>query len=395
MKNKLKLNLKSIINYPTPVNISFLWNYGSLMGVMLLTQIFSGLLLTMHYSPNTKIAFNSIIHIRQNVNYGWLIQYIHMNGASFYFICIFIHIYRNIYYNSFNLWKVWVTGVIILLMSMTTAFMGYVLPWGQMSFWGATVITNLISSIPYIGMNTTYWLWGGFSVSNPTLNRFYTFHFFLPMIIFLLVLFHLIFLHEKGSNNPLGSNNINNIPFHLYFTLKDSLTFMILMYMLIILSMLNPFLFSDPENFSIANSMNTPIHIQPEWYFLFAYSILRSIPNKLGGVLAMMLSILILLILPIYNLNKYQSSTFYPFNKLLFWMFLNLCILLTWMGMKPVEIPFIFLNKMFTLMYFFYFLINPLINKLYEILMNNKLYFMKSILNKIFTQKKNYVNIFS
>nr|UVN15310.1 cytochrome b [Nasonia longicornis] len=363
LKKYMLMNImyNSLINLPTPINISIWWNFGSLLGLCLIIQIISGFFLSMHYTPNIIMAFDSIIHIIQDVNYGWLFRLIHMNGASFFFICMFIHIGRGMYYNSFTMLMTWTMGVLIFLITMATAFMGYVLPWGQMSFWGATVITNLVSAIPYIGENIVLWLWGGFSVNNATLNRFYSLHFIMPFIILMMVIIHLVFLHETGSSNPMGLNsNMNKISFNPYFIIKDLMGFILLMLILLMVCLLNPYILSDPENFNPANSMITPIHIQPEWYFLFAYAILRSIPNKLGGVLALLLSILILLILPFNKIYKMKGFKFYYFNKIMFWMFLNLFILLTWIGARPVENPYILIGQMMSIIYFLYFFISPM-----------------------------------
>nr|YP_010180052.1 cytochrome b [Anisopteromalus calandrae]QUX32898.1 cytochrome b [Anisopteromalus calandrae] len=360
--NLLNIIYNSLINLPTPLNISIWWNFGSLLGLCLMIQIISGLFLSMHYAPNITLAFNSIIHIIQDVNYGWLIRLIHMNGASMFFICMFIHIGRGLYYNSFVLIMTWFMGVIIFLFTMGTAFMGYVLPWGQMSFWGATVITNLVSAIPYIGELVVQWLWGGFSVNNATLNRFYSFHYIFPFIILFLVILHLMFLHESGSSNPMGLNsNLFKIPFNPYYSIKDLLGFIMMIMLLMLICLMNPYILSDPENFSPANSMITPIHIQPEWYFLFAYAILRSIPNKLGGVIALIMSILILLILP-FNMNyKMKGFKFYFINQNLFWVFVSLFIILTWIGARPVENPYILIGQIASIFYFSYFFISPII----------------------------------
>nr|YP_010594872.1 cytochrome b [Anastatus dexingensis]WAJ57470.1 cytochrome b [Anastatus dexingensis] len=357
----LKIINMSLISLPTPTNISIWWNFGSLLGLMLMIQIISGLFLTMNYCPNIDKAFDSVIHIIQNVNYGWIIRLIHMNGASMFFICLFFHIGRNIYYNSFYMYKTWISGIIIFLSVMGTAFLGYVLPWGQMSFWGATVITNLVSAIPYLGNNLVNWLWGGFSINNATLNRFYSFHFLLPFIIMMMVLFHLIFLHETGSSNPLGINsNLNKIPFNPYFSMKDLIGFILLISILLILCLMNPYMFSDPENFNKANPLITPIHIQPEWYFLFAYAILRSIPNKLGGVIALLFSILILLILPFNSNYKMKSFQFYSIKQTIFWMFISTFIILTWIGARPVESPYILIGQISSIIYFSYFIFFPI-----------------------------------
>lgn len=339
------------------------WNRVSLLGICLIIQIFTGLFLSFHYCPNIDLAFSSIVHINHNINYGWLIHYLHINGASIFFFCLYFHVGRNIYYSTYFNKFTWIIGTSIILILIGTAFIGYVLPWGQISFWGATVITNLVSAIPYIGNIIVEWVWGGFSISNATLNRFYSFHFILPFIILFIVILHLTFLHEKGSSNPIGLNrNILKIPFHNFFTIKDFIGFNILLIILSILTLISPFLLRDPENFIIANPLITPVHIQPEWYFLFAYAILRSIPNKLGGVIALFLSIAILYIIPLYNINKIQSNKFYIINKNLFWVFVNIFILLTWIGIIPVESPFIQTGQLLTIFYFLYYIINPIIH---------------------------------
>nr|YP_010839112.1 cytochrome b [Raivuna sinica]WGG26909.1 cytochrome b [Raivuna sinica] len=356
-----------IIDLPTPSNISSWWNFGSLLGMCLMMQIITGLFLTMHYTPNISKAFESIIHITRNVNYGWMIRNMHANGASLFFILIYLHTGRGLYYGSYKLKKTWISGTMILLLLMATAFLGYVLPWGQMSFWGATVITNLISAIPYSGEMIVKWIWGGFAVDNPTLNRFYTFHFILPFILTMMVMLHLIFLHETGSSNPLGSkNNIDKLPFHPYFSIKDILGMIITLSIFNTMICMNPFLTTDPENFTPANPMNTPIHIQPEWYFLFAYAILRSIPSKLGGVIALLMSILIILTLPFSTKNKFQTSSFYPMNKMMFWMLINIFILLTWIGARPVEPPFILTGQILTVLYFTFFISSPIALKTWD-----------------------------
>nr|YP_010461837.1 cytochrome b [Tapinoma ibericum]UUF93603.1 cytochrome b [Tapinoma ibericum] len=357
-----KMNIMLIINnsllkLPTPINISYWWNFGSLLGMFLSIQLISGFFLSMHYCPNTILAFNSIIHIMQNVNYGWLMHNIHINGASMFFICMYSHMGRGLYFNSFKLYNTWMIGVTIFFISMATAFLGYVLPWGQMSFWGATVITNLTSTIPYIGPMIVQWLWGGFSINNATLNRFYSIHFILPFVILMMVMLHLFFLHSSGSSNPLGLNsNFNKIPFNIYFTLKDIFGFMIFMIMFTIIILQYPYIFCDPDNFIPANPMVTPIHIQPEWYFLFAYAILRSIPSKLGGVIALLMSIMILYFMPLMN-SMMNSLMFYPNNQMLFWMFINNFIMLTWLGAQPIEYPYVNLSQILSIFYFSYFIL--------------------------------------
>nr|YP_010329926.1 cytochrome b [Neocerura liturata]UNP54675.1 cytochrome b [Neocerura liturata] len=370
----MKIINNSLINLPSPSNISIWWNFGSLLAMCLMIQILTGLFLTMYYTANIEMAFYSINYICRNVNYGWMIRTIHANGASFFFICIYLHIGRGIYYESFNLKYTWMIGILILFLLMATAFMGYVLPWGQMSFWGATVITNLLSAIPYIGSLLVNWIWGGFAVDNATLTRFYTFHFLLPFIILMMTMIHLLFLHQTGSNNPLGINsNLDKIPFHPFFTFKDLIGFIMILMMLIMLTLINPYLLGDPDNFIPANPLVTPVHIQPEWYFLFAYAILRSIPNKLGGVIALIMSILILIILPITFNKKIQGMQFYPINQMLFWTLIMMIILLTWIGARPVEEPYIITGQMLTIFYFSYFIINPMINKMWDnLLFSNK-----------------------
>nr|QIV24625.1 cytochrome b [Papunya picta] len=366
----IKIINNSLIDLPTPSNISVLWNFGSLLGLCLGIQIITGLFLAMHYCPNIDYSFNSVIHICRNVNYGWLIRTLHANGASMFFICLYIHIGRGIYYSSYTLKETWLIGVTIFFLVMATAFLGYVLPWGQMSFWGATVITNLVSAIPYLGTSIVQWIWGGFAVDNATLTRFFALHFMLPFIITALVIVHLLFLHQSGSMNPLGTkSNIDKMPFHPYFSYKDIVGFLTMSASLVILTLSQPYLLGDPDNFTPANPLVTPVHIQPEWYFLFAYAILRSIPNKLGGVIALVLSIAILYLLPIINKKNFLSAQFYPLNKLLFWTLLTTISLLTWIGARPVEEPYIFTGQILTMVYFSNFIIYPIIAKAWDNLM--------------------------
>nr|YP_010691288.1 cytochrome b [Drosophila insularis]WBU93912.1 cytochrome b [Drosophila insularis]WBU94055.1 cytochrome b [Drosophila paulistorum] len=366
-----KIANNALIDLPAPINISAWWNFGSLLGLCLIIQILTGLFLAMHYTADVNLAFYSVNHICRDVNYGWLLRTLHANGASFFFICIYLHVGRGMYYGSYLFTPTWMIGVIILFLVMGTAFMGYVLPWGQMSFWGATVITNLLSAIPYLGLDLVQWVWGGFAVDNATLTRFFTFHFILPFIVLAMVMIHLLFLHQTGSSNPIGLNsNIDKIPFHPYFTFKDIVGFIIMITLLISLVLINPYLLGDPDNFIPANPLVTPAHIQPEWYFLFAYAILRSIPNKLGGVIALVLSIAILMILPFYNLSKFRGIQFYPINQILFWIMVVTVILLTWIGARPVEEPYVLLGQILTVIYFLYYIINPLINKWWDNLLN-------------------------
>nr|ABD19316.1 cytochrome b [Daphnia pulex] len=363
----MKILNSAVVDLPAPSNISSWWNFGSLLGLCLVTQIFTGIFLAMHYTPHVEMAFSSVIHIIRDVNYGWLLRTIHANGASFFFICLYLHVGRGLYYGSYLFLLTWFSGILLLLLTMAAAFMGYVLPWGQMSFWGATVITNLLSAIPYMGDMIVQWLWGGFAVDNATLNRFFSFHFLIPFIIMGVVIIHLLFLHQTGSNNPLGlKSDSDKIPFHPYFTIKDLVGFLFMLSFLIILTLLAPNLLGDPENFNPADPLVTPVHIQPEWYFLFAYAILRSIPNKLGGVLALLLSILILAIMPIWHKSEMKGLEFYPFNKFLFWSLIGTVFILTWIGAKPVEDPYVLVGQLFTAIYFSYFILAPLTLKIWD-----------------------------
>nr|ABU45704.1 cytochrome b [Ramphocelus dimidiatus] len=354
----LKIINDALIDLPAPSNISTWWNFGSLLGLCLITQIVTGLLLAMHYTADTNLAFSSIAHMCRDVQFGWLIRNLHANGASFFFICIYLHIGRGIYYGSYLNKETWNVGVILLLTLMATAFVGYVLPWGQMSFWGATVITNLFSAIPYIGQTLVEWAWGGFSVDNPTLTRFFALHFLLPFVIVGLTLVHLTFLHETGSNNPLGiPSDCDKIPFHPYYTIKDILGFVLMISLLVSLALFSPNLLGDPENFTPANPLVTPPHIKPEWYFLFAYAILRSIPNKLGGVLALAASILVLFLIPLLHTSKLRSMTFRPLSQILFWSLVANVLILTWVGSQPVEHPFIIIGQLASFTYFLIILV--------------------------------------
>nr|YP_009247044.1 cytochrome b [Macropodus erythropterus]ACL82845.1 cytochrome b [Macropodus erythropterus]ACL82846.1 cytochrome b [Macropodus erythropterus]ACL82847.1 cytochrome b [Macropodus erythropterus]AMW02891.1 cytochrome b [Macropodus erythropterus] len=354
----LKIANDALIDLPTPSSISAWWNFGSLLGLCLIIQIITGLFLAMHYTSDISLAFSSVAHICRDVNYGWLIRNMHANGASFFFICIYLHIGRGLYYGSYMYKETWNIGVVLFLLTMMTAFVGYVLPWGQMSFWGATVITNLLSAVPYVGNMLVQWIWGGFSVDNATLTRFFAFHFLLPFIIAAMTIIHLLFLHETGSNNPLGLNsNVDKITFHPYFSYKDLLGFAILFIALISLSLFSPNLLGDPDNFTPANPLVTPPHIKPEWYFLFAYAILRSIPNKLGGVLALLASILVLMLVPFLHTSKQRSMTFRPVSQFMFWTLIADVLILTWIGGMPVEDPYIIIGQIASLLYFLLFLV--------------------------------------
>nr|YP_010323008.1 cytochrome b [Malacacanthus capensis]UKP87822.1 apocytochrome b [Malacacanthus capensis] len=351
-----------VIDLPSPSNISYHWNFGSLLGLCLAIQLITGIFLAMHYCPDVSLAFDSISHILRDVNYGFMLKYFHANGASLFFLCVYMHMGRGLYYGSYMKMDVWNIGVIIYLVMMLTAFLGYVLPWGQMSFWGATVITNFCSAIPYVGTDVVQWIWGGFSVSNATLNRFFSLHYLFPFLIVGLGLLHVISLHTAGSNNPLGiDSNIDKVPFHVYYTYKDLFGMMVLSTILVIICYFMPNVLGDPENFIQANPLVTPVHIQPEWYFLFAYAILRAIPNKLGGVLALVFSILVLFLLPFIHSSKLRALTFRPLGKLAFWFLVADFILLTWLGANPVEEPYVMVGQFASVFYFLYFLVlNPL-----------------------------------
>nr|YP_010165981.1 cytochrome b [Stictocephala bisonia]QRV59928.1 cytochrome b [Stictocephala bisonia] len=367
-KNKLMSIINnSMINLPVPVNLNNWWNFGSILGLCLMIQLISGVVLSMHYTANINLAFESVSHITRDVNYGWLMRTLHSNGASMFFVCLYIHTGRGIYYSSYKFLQTWMMGVMILMMTMATAFLGYVLPWGQMSFWGATVITNLLSAIPYMGDMLVKWIWGGFSVDNSTLTRFFSLHFMMPFIISMMVMIHLFFLHLTGSNNPLGmKSEMDKIPFHPYYSIKDIMGFSIMITSLMTITLAEPYMLSDPDNFISANPMVTPIHIQPEWYFLFAYAILRSIPNKLGGVVALISSILIILILPYSMKMKFSGIQFYPMSQIMFWLYINNVLILTWIGARPVEEPYINIGMMMTITYFMYFITDPILVKIWD-----------------------------
>jgi len=352
-----KIINSSLIDLPIARNLSSFWNFGSLLGACLAIQLATGLFLAIQYTGSIVLAFNRVSHLEQDVVGGWWLRTAHANGARFFFFSIYFHIGRGLYYGSYVLEMTWNVGVVILLLVMAAAFFGYVLPWGQISFWGTSVITNLLSAIPILGNELVVWLWGGFAVRGPTLTRFFTFHFLVPFIVAALASLHLLFLHQSGSSNPLGlSSNFLKSPFHPYFRSKDFAGLLILALLLSSLVLLSPWALGDPENFIPANPLVTPVHIQPEWYFLFAYAILRSIPNKLGGVIALALAILILLILPWIPLSKAQGLRFYPLSQRYFWSLVMTVFLLTVIGARPVEEPFVTIGQLLTVYYFlFYF----------------------------------------
>ena len=348
--------------YPTPKNLSYLWNLGSLAGLALVVMIITGIILAMHYTPHVDHAFDSVERIMRDVNHGWLIRYIHMNGASFFFIVVYVHIFRGLYYGSYKAPRelLWMLGVVILLLMMATAFMGYVLPWGQMSFWGATVITNLFSAIPLVGEGIVTWLWGGFSVDNPTLGRFFALHYLMPFIIVAVVMLHLVALHRFGSGNPLGidvSGKQDTIPFHPYYTSKDLFGAMVFLTIFASAVFFYPNYLGHPDNYIPANPLQTPAHIVPEWYFLPFYAILRAIPDKLGGVLFMFGAIAVLFILPWLDRSPVRSGRFRPLFKIFFWLLLADCVLLGYLGGKPAEGVYVIWSRLATAYYFIHFLL--------------------------------------
>jgi ubiquinol-cytochrome c reductase cytochrome b subunit len=348
-----------LIDYPTPVNINYLWNFGSMAGIFLVVQIVTGIFLAMHYTPHVDLAFLSVEHIMRDVNNGWLLRYLHANGASMFFGVVYIHVARGIYYGSYQKPRgfVWVVGVVILILMMATAFMGYVLPWGQMSFWAATVITNLFSAFPIVGEPIVAWLWGGFSVDNATLNRFFSFHYLLPFLIVGAVLAHLAVLHQNGSNNPLGVQAaIDKIPFYPYFIVKDLFSWVVAFIFYFGFVFFAPNYLGHTDNYIEANAMVTPSHIVPEWYFLPFYAILRSIPHKLGGVIAMFAALLVLLLLPYLNTSEVRSSSFRPIHRQFFWLLVLDYFILGWIGGCAPETPYLEIGQLATFFYFFYFL---------------------------------------
>nr|YP_004062206.1 cytochrome b [Gracilariopsis andersonii]ADR03222.1 cytochrome b [Gracilariopsis andersonii] len=349
-----------LIDYPTPINIHYAWNFGFLASICLIIQILTGIFLAMHYTPHVDLAFASVEHIMRDVNYGWLLRYIHSNGASMFFIVVYIHIFRGLYFSSYTKPRqwVWVIGVIIFLLMIITAFIGYVLPWGQMSLWGATVITNLVSAVPLIGDSIVTWLWGGFSVDNATLNRFFSLHYLLPFIIAAASLIHLAVLHQDGSGNPLGiDSNVDKISMFPYFIYKDLLGLLIFIIIFSFFLSFSPNMLGHPDNYIEANPMVTPAHIVPEWYFLPFYAILRSIPHKLGGVVAMISAILVLALLPWIHGTEIRSSRFRPIYRFLYWTMISCCLILGWIGGMPVEEPFVLIGQIASIYYFYYFLI--------------------------------------
>ncbi len=351
-----------LLKHPYPKNLSYWWSFGSIAGIALVVQILSGLFLSMHYVANTQMAFNSVEHIMRDVNYGWLIRYIHAVGASMFFVALYAHITRGLYYGSYKAPRelLWWIGIVIFLLTMATAFVGYVLPWGQMSFWGATVITNLFSAIPVVGESIVAWLWGGYSVDNPTLNRFFSLHFLLPFLIVGVVLIHLVSLHTVGSNNPTGvqiKTKKDIIPFHPYFTIKDMVGFVAFFLIFGYFLFFYPNSLGHPDNYIPANPMVTPAHIVPEWYFLPFYAILRAVPDKLGGVLMMFGAIALLFALPFLDRSKVVSGAYRPLFKKVFYLFIINFVFLGWLGKSPAEGWYIWASRFATFYYYAYFLV--------------------------------------
>lgn len=366
--NRIRVLVYNItISYLVPLNINIFWNFGVLGFFFLISQILTGIFLGMHYVPNLDLAFKSVEHIMRDVNFGWFIRYLHSNGASMFFFVIYVHVFRGLFYNSYVYPRaiVWIIGIIILLLMILTAFLGYVLPWGQMSFWAATVITNLASAIPIVGNNVVTWLWGGFSVGNPTLNRFFSLHYILPIIILFLVIFHILFLHFTLSSNPLGIlSDLDTTKFGTYFIIKDIYGIYLILFMCSFFLFFYPNVLSHSDNYIPANALVTPNHIVPEWYFLPFYAILRSVPNKLLGVILLLASILLLVILPFIISYEIKNTNLKPLLRFIYFYFLFLCIILGWIGSKDIIEPFYEIGQICTIFYFLYFLlILPLIHK--------------------------------
>jgi ubiquinol-cytochrome c reductase cytochrome b subunit len=349
----IKIVNRSLVDLPTPTSINYWWNFGSMLGICLVSQITTGIVLATQYNSNLNTAFESVIHISRDTNLGWLFRFLHLNLASLFFFLIYLHMFRGVFNNSPKTKKlVWRTGIVILVLLIAAAFLGYVLPWGQISFWGATVITNIFSAIPYLGKTLVSWLWGGFSVSQPTLTRFFALHFLIPIILRIIVLIHLVILHQTGSSNPIGTaTNLDKVEFHPYFSTKDFTPFLVVIIIIIVLTTQRPLLLGDAENSNEANPLATPIHIQPEWYFLFAYAILRSIPSKLGGVVALLASVIRFLI-PMRRKTKKNPKKMNPIKMLITWVLVRTLLILTWIGANPVEPPYELTGQITRILFF-------------------------------------------
>nr|YP_009680089.1 cytochrome b [Parachtes romandiolae]QDP17915.1 cytochrome b [Parachtes romandiolae] len=348
----------SLVDLPSPVSITYMWGFGSLLGVFLGMQLMTGLFLAFHYSGDVLISFYSVIHISRDVFYGWFMRVFHSNGASMFFLFLYFHIGRGMYFGSYRFVHTWLSGSMLFILAMGTAFLGYVLPWGQMSFWAATVITNLLSAVPYFGLSLVEWVWGGFAVGNPTLSRFFAFHFLLPFILVVFVILHLVYLHESGSSNPGGvGSDCDKVSFYPYYVIKDIVGFLLAFYLLFFTCLEYPYYFMDVENFIPANALVTPTHIQPEWYFLFAYAILRSIASKIGGVVALLASLLVLFAFPFIYKHRVKVSSEYLYSKVVFWFLVGNWLLLTWVGACVVEYPYMDMGKVYSCFYFLMFLL--------------------------------------
>ena len=364
----IKFIYHAAVSYKPPVTLTYHWNYGVLALFCMILQVITGIFLAMHYISAPENAFNSVEHIMRDVNYGWLIRYLHANGASMFFLVVYMHIFRGLYYGSYMYPReaLWCTGVLILLIMILTAFMGYVLPWGQMSYWAATVITNLASAIPIVGESIVYWLWGGFSVGGPTLTRFYSLHYLLPFILIILIVTHILILHNVKSNQPLGIDSPDKIQFTPYYTVKDIFGVVVFCLVFAVFLYYYPNFLGHTDNYIKANPMVTPTHIVPEWYFLPFYAILRSVPNKLGGVILLLASILVLFALPFYSHTKIRSSVFRYLYQVMFWFFFSNCLILGWIGGKSIEPPFYIIGQISTFLYFFFLLVIIPFIKYYE-----------------------------
>jgi len=360
-----------IISYPSPGNLNYFWGFGSVAGLILMLQIATGIFLAMHYTPHIDLAFSSVEHIMRDVSNGWFLRYLHANGASLFFIAVYLHVFRGLYYGSYTSPResLWCIGVVLLLLMIATAFIGYVLPWGQMSFWGATVITSLASALPVVGESIVTWLWGGFSVDNATLNRFFSLHYLLPFVLVALSGAHLAALHQYGSNNPLGVTG-DKLTLYPYYFVKDFLGWLLFGLLLFLLVLYSPNALGHPDNYIWANPMSTPAHIVPEWYFLWVYAILRSIPNKLGGVCAILLVFVSLFALPWLSSKGIRSTLFRPLFECCYWLFIADCALLSWIGANPVEDPYIFIGQVCSVYFFVFLLCVPLQARLEGLLSN-------------------------
>lgn len=351
----VKIVNSTLVDLPSPANLSVNWNYGSLLGLILVIQLVSGIILATRFSGHDSLSFDSVISIYQDANYGWLLRLVHSTGASFFFLFIYLHIGRGLYYGSYIYPEVWNLGVVIYLLLIGTAFLGYVLPWGQISYWAATVITNLLSTVPGLGQVLVEWVWGGFAVANPTLTRFFALHYLLPFLVTVLVILHIFYLHSYGSSNPLGVSSAGyKVSFHYYYSVKDLFGYLVFIFIFLVVTLKYGYIFIDAENFVPANPLVTPKHIQPEWYFLFAYAILRSIPSKLGGVLGLLLSVLVLFLFSVNSTNLLFRGVLYsPLARFTFWSLVRVFLLLTWLGSCPAEAPYTDVSMLCTLLYFF------------------------------------------